>query len=95
MASRPHIGLAFKRMHEARALNAYLIAQLDRSRAGTDVKLDTCVTLKEGGQGTRTNSAGGRAERVPSENNPLTDHERYAKLVRRARQSAKRFKGNR
>lgn len=62
MASRPHIGLAFKRMHEARALNAYLIAQLDRSRAGTDVPLDSGVTLKEGGQGPPQTPAGGARE---------------------------------
>lgn len=93
MASRPHIGLAFKRLAEARALNAYLLAEYDRARAGTDGALDTRVTLKEGGQGTRANSAAGRAERVPSKNSSSTYEPDYAILVKRARQAAKAWSG--
>lgn len=94
MASRPHIGLAFKRLYEARALNAYLLAEYDRSR---DPSLDTCVTLKEGGQGSiekpaagprgaRTTPRGGRRGDRPGD---LTGAPPYAILVKRARQAAK------
>lgn len=89
MASRPHIGLAFKRLHEARALNAYLLAEYDRSRAGTDASLDTRVTLKAGGQGQSTTGAAGPAKQVPSPKG-LTWSPDYAKLVKRARQATKR-----
>lgn len=85
-------------MHEARALNAYLLAELDRSRAGTDVPLDTCATLKEGGQGLSKlapQAARSAFPPLPEMADHLTWPDEYAILVKRARQSAKRFKGNR
>jgi len=82
-------------MHEARALNAYLLAELDRSRAGTDEALDTRVTLKEGGQGSPQMPPEARAERgsfSTAKIGRLTKSARRAILVERARQ-AKTYAG--
>lgn len=88
MASRPHIGLAFKRLHEARALNAYLLVEL-AGREPTAAGGLTCVLhLKEGGRD-RSNGAAGHAERVPSQRD-LTRPAEYAILVKRARRDFKR-----
>lgn len=99
MASRRHIGLAFKRLYEARALNAYLLTEYDRSR---DPSLDMGVILKEGGQGSIEKPAAGprearsapRGGRRGDRPGGLTAAPDYATLVKRARQAAKAWKGN-